>query len=162
MKSQLWSQFKTLVYEIITTTVTNTAEYGMGGHPSALGDIYSYGILLLEIFTGKRPTHEMFEGVSMGIHQLTALSLPNHAMEIIDPLLLPKREFDDRNEQVSTEEEAILRENEPEVIEGCLVSVLQIGVSCSVTSPRERVPMTEVVNKLHAIKSSYLILNQLK
>ncbi|KAG4377733.1 hypothetical protein AAZX31_18G180200 [Glycine max] len=137
-------------------------EYGMGGHPSALGDIYSYGILLLEIFTGKRPTHEMFEGVSMGIHQLTALSLPNHAMEIIDPLLLPKREFDDRNEQVSTEEEAILRENEPEVIEGCLVSVLQIGVSCSVTSPRERVPMTEVVNKLHAIKSSYLILNQLK
>ena len=65
MKSQLWSQFKTLVYEIITTTVTNAAEYGMGGHPSALGDIYSYGILLLEIFTGKRPTDEAFEGVSM-------------------------------------------------------------------------------------------------
>ena len=37
----------------------------MGGQPLALEDSYSYGILLLEIFTGKRPTDEAFEGVSM-------------------------------------------------------------------------------------------------
>ncbi|RDX63609.1 putative LRR receptor-like serine/threonine-protein kinase, partial [Mucuna pruriens] len=133
-------------------------EYGMGGHPSALGDIFSYGILLLEIFTGKRPTDEMFEGVSMGIHQFTALALPNHVMDVIDHSLLRKQEFDDRDE----EQEVSTEENEAEVIEGCLVSVLQIGVSCSATSPRERVPMTVVVNKLHAIKNSYLILNKLK
>ncbi|KAG5037784.1 hypothetical protein JHK86_018624 [Glycine max] len=55
----------------------------------------------------------------MGIYHFTALALPNHVMEIIDPLLLPKQEFDDRDEEFSAKEKAMLRENEPEVIECC-------------------------------------------
>ncbi|KAG5022688.1 hypothetical protein JHK85_019030 [Glycine max] len=51
----------------------------------------------------------------MGIYHFTALALPNHVMEIIDPLLLPKQEFDDRDEEFSAKEKAMLRENEPEV-----------------------------------------------
>ncbi|XP_059300607.1 putative receptor-like protein kinase At3g47110 [Lycium ferocissimum] len=36
-------------------------EYGMGGQVSSQGDVYSFGILLLEIFTWRRPTSELFE-----------------------------------------------------------------------------------------------------
>lgn len=135
----------------------------MGGHASAVGDVYSYGILLLEIFTGKRPTDEMFQG-SMGIQQFTALALSNHVMDIIDPsLLLHDEELEGYNEDYS-EEIALRYENEPgdmSSMKKCLVCVLQIGVSCSSTSPSERIQMNEVVNKLQAIKNSYLRLNEL-
>ncbi|XP_028119296.1 probable LRR receptor-like serine/threonine-protein kinase At3g47570 [Camellia sinensis] len=37
-------------------------EYGIGEGVSTKGDVYSFGILMLEIFTKKKPTDEMFTG----------------------------------------------------------------------------------------------------
>ncbi|TYH51512.1 hypothetical protein ES332_D10G280700v1 [Gossypium tomentosum] len=62
-------------------------EYGMGSELSTNGDVYSYGILLLEMLTGKRPTNERFkEGLSL--HNFVKAALPNRVVEIIDPILL--------------------------------------------------------------------------
>jgi len=53
--------------------------YGMGGQIFVLGDIYSYGVLLLEMFTGKRPNNDMFKD-GLSIQKFTAIALPKRVM----------------------------------------------------------------------------------
>ncbi|KAI8523590.1 hypothetical protein RHMOL_Rhmol13G0085800 [Rhododendron molle] len=55
----------------------------MGGMVSAQGDVYRYGILLLEMFTGRRPTDDQFKD-NCNLHNFVALSLPDQGMGIVD------------------------------------------------------------------------------
>lgn len=50
---------------------------------STIGDVYSLGILLLEIFTGKSPTDDMFSG-SLDLHRFSRDTLPKRIWEIAD------------------------------------------------------------------------------
>ncbi|CAL2267944.1 unnamed protein product [Prunus armeniaca] len=138
-------------------------EYGMGGQVSILGDIYSFGILLLEMFTGKRPTDDMFRD-GLSIHEFAANAMPDHAMDIVDHSLLIERDYaDDDDERYNNDIEArsITRYQDdspilPTRLEECLVSVMQIGLSCSAISPSERMQMDVVVNKMKATRGSHL------
>ncbi len=67
------------------------AEYGLGNEVSTYGDLYSYGILLLEMFTGKRPTDNIFQD-NFNLHDFVKVVLPERIIDIIDPILLSERE----------------------------------------------------------------------
>ena len=62
-------------------------EYGLGSEVSTKGDVYSYGILLLEMITGKRPTDSVFEG-GLNLHNYASMAIPDNVMEVVDPKLL--------------------------------------------------------------------------
>ncbi|PKI39573.1 hypothetical protein CRG98_040043 [Punica granatum] len=59
-------------------------EYGMGSETSTVGDVYSFGILLLELFTGKRPIDEMFNEC-LNLHNFAKKALSGHLEETVDP-----------------------------------------------------------------------------
>ncbi|XP_017984238.1 PREDICTED: probable LRR receptor-like serine/threonine-protein kinase At3g47570 [Theobroma cacao] len=62
-------------------------EYAVGGAVSTYGDVYSYGILLLEMFTGRRPTDDIFKDGS-NLHNFAKKAIPEQVMEILDPTML--------------------------------------------------------------------------
>lgn len=110
---------------------------------SISGDVYSYGILLLEMFTGKRPTDDMFtDGMSLRKF-VEAGVISEQYMEIIDPKIFGHIEGD------------IVTSNEIMQINECLDSLLKVGLACSDPSPRERMSMTDVAAKMHAIRNSF-------
>ncbi|KAJ8753788.1 hypothetical protein K2173_000042 [Erythroxylum novogranatense] len=129
-------------------------QYGMGGQASIVGDVYSYGILLLEIFTGKRPTESMFTG-DQSIDKFVSMALPEHVMDITDQSMLLL------DNETKVEGNPIIRkyhhqQDTERSLEEFLTTVMNIGLSCTSRSPAERMAMSVVVNKLHDIRDSFL------
>lgn len=124
-------------------------EYGLGSEVSINGDVYSYGILLLELVTRKKPTDIMFEG-DMNLHNFAKTALPDHVVDIVDSTLLS----DDEDLAVhGNQRQRQARINSK--IE-CLVAMARIGVACSMESPEDRMDMTNVVHQLQSIKNILL------
>ncbi|TYI62703.1 hypothetical protein E1A91_D10G265800v1 [Gossypium mustelinum] len=126
-------------------------EYGMGSELSRNGDVYSYGILLLEMLTGKRPTNERFtEGLSL--HNFVKTALPDRVVEIIDPILLQE------SVRGGIVADITLNENNlgNDIHLQCLNSIFEIGLTCSTESPSERMDMSNVITKLCSIREKFL------
>lgn len=108
----------------------------MGGMVSTQADMYSFGILVLEIFTCRKPTDDAF-GDKLSIHTFVKNALPDQVSEVVDPRILSEH-------------------NTPSRLKNCMASILNIGVSCSVESPRDRMKIGDVIRELQKIKNVYI------
>ncbi|XP_057858349.2 putative leucine-rich repeat receptor-like serine/threonine-protein kinase At2g24130 [Cryptomeria japonica] len=110
-------------------------EYGLGGNVTR-GDVYSYGILILEMITRKRPSDEMFVG-DMSLQKWVRLAFLDRLADIVDNGL-----WRDVNENMEDKK--------------CLISFIHVGLLCSSESPRERPSIRDVANALESLKTSLM------
>ncbi|CAN6710088.1 unnamed protein product [Malus baccata var. baccata] len=124
-------------------------EYGVGNEVSAYGDVYSYGILLLEMLTGKRPTDEMFKD-GLTLHNFVQMALPERVEEICDPVLLQVKTSSICSN--TTNNRNHVQDDQRQRISKCLVIMAKIGVACSADLPRERMDIGRVVEGLCLVR----------
>uniref|UniRef100_A0A7N0T6U4 non-specific serine/threonine protein kinase n=1 Tax=Kalanchoe fedtschenkoi TaxID=63787 RepID=A0A7N0T6U4_KALFE len=122
-------------------------EYGMGAAVSPQGDIYSYGILLLELITGRRPTDDIFND-EMSLQSVCERGVPDHVEEIVDQSLLDE-----------SYEVALTRRNPEETklqFLAFLISLVEVGISCAAESPRDRMDIQSAIQSLKRIKEKFV------
>jgi hypothetical protein len=112
---------------------------------SAYGDIYSYGILVLETATGKRPTDSKLIG--LGIRQYVELGLGGRVMDVVDTELSKTLENEFQTADDYSCKQKIY----------CLTSLLRLGLSCSQEMPSSRMATGDILMELQAMKESLLL-----
>ncbi|PRQ48749.1 putative protein kinase RLK-Pelle-LRR-XII-1 family [Rosa chinensis] len=113
-------------------------EYGTEGIVTRRGDVYSFGIVVMETFTRRKPTDEIFIG-EMRLSQWVANHLvANAIVDVVDATLLG-----------TEEDHEFLSKRE------CLSSIMRLAVACSAESPEERINMQEAVAMLKIIKIKF-------
>lgn len=118
-------------------------EYGQaGGKVTTMGDVFSYGVILLELVTGKKPVGDSYDeegadfGVEFGgrpgisdlvgwVRMLMQEKRPGSLVQALDP-----------------------RACEDQISEGQMLEVLRMGYLCTAESPSKRPTIQQVVGLL--------------
>ncbi|KAL8485730.1 hypothetical protein ACS0TY_027859 [Phlomoides rotata] len=152
-----------------TTTFLGTIgyappEYGFEGRVSTMGDVYSYGIMLLELFTRKKPTDNMFNGeISLKEWLVDAIER-NVIHKVVDPALLSKQnqhflpkewlcEAIERNAATEVVDPALLSTQDQQFLLKVLRPIFYLAIKCLAYSPYDRMNMIEVAFNLQKIKN---------
>ncbi|XP_052289881.1 probable LRR receptor-like serine/threonine-protein kinase At3g47570 [Citrus sinensis] len=110
-------------------------EYGIEGEVSTKSDVYSYGIMLMETFTKKKPTDEIFVG-ELSLKRWVNDLLPNSLVEVVDKTLLSGEE------KLSTAKDQ------------CLLSIFILALECTMESPEKRINAKDIVTGLLKIRDT--------
>ncbi|OEL28820.1 putative LRR receptor-like serine/threonine-protein kinase [Dichanthelium oligosanthes] len=123
-------------------------EYGFAGKLSTEGDVYSYGIIILEMLTGKRPTDEMFTD-DLNLHKYVEKVFPHKIAEVLDPSIVPSSEDGDVDNNLDHVN------NATNGMESCIMHLVEVGLSCSIETPKDRPTMQVVYAGVTTIKETY-------
>ncbi|XP_020219614.2 probable LRR receptor-like serine/threonine-protein kinase At3g47570 [Cajanus cajan] len=146
-------------YQISTSGIKGTIgysppEYGSSSQVSTKGDMYSFGILILEMLTGRRPTEEMFKD-GHNLHNYVKIAFPNNFLEIVDATLISMEiEYPTITISEQNNISEIVDHMHPNT-KKCLFSLFRIGLACSVEPPGERMNMMEVTRELNMIRNAF-------
>ncbi|KAL1533743.1 non-specific serine/threonine protein kinase [Salvia divinorum] len=134
--SKLFDGGETVIQTQTMATIGYAApEFGMEGKVSTNGDVYSFGILLVEMFTGKKPTDDMF-GEERSLKEWVSESLEKNTTEVVAPALLSRED-----QHYSAKEK-------------CMFSTFELAMKCLAVSADERINMIEAVATLHKIHAT--------
>ncbi|KAL5856341.1 hypothetical protein ACOSQ3_003799 [Xanthoceras sorbifolium] len=111
-------------------------EYGREGRVSRECDVYSYGIVLMETFTKKKPTDEIFTE-EMSLRHWISDSFNRSIMEVVD------------NDLLRMEDAYFL------IREQCVSSILSLAMDCTTDLPEDRINIRNVVNRLVQIRATF-------
>ncbi|KAM0072100.1 putative receptor protein-tyrosine kinase RLK-Pelle-LRR-XII-1 family [Helianthus debilis subsp. tardiflorus] len=109
----------------------------MEGIVSPGSDVYSFGILLLETFTRKKPTEEMFSG-EVSLRSWVFEATQRSVFEVVDKDLI--------TEHLYTKQES-------------LASIFNLAMDCTFESSSLRINMKETVTRLCKIQKNFLTNN---
>ncbi|PHU19102.1 hypothetical protein BC332_10253 [Capsicum chinense] len=124
-----------LYTKTLATLVYIAPEYGLDGLVSTKCDVYSYGVMLLETFTRRKPNE--FEG-DLRLKQWVSYSFPDAVMDVVDANLVTpignrfQKELD------------------------LVASIMKVALDCCAESLARRTNMKDVVGKLQKINIQFL------
>ncbi|XP_019155354.1 PREDICTED: probable LRR receptor-like serine/threonine-protein kinase At3g47570 [Ipomoea nil] len=134
-------------------------EYGTGANATTCGDVYSYGIFLLEILTGKRPTYDFSSDGCSSLFEYVETALPDEVMKIVDPLLLACQESSNHGirgkEQLKNPGKLV--EIEERKMDDFFISVFKLGLCCASRSPMDRGNIKDVARELQKIRNAFFV-----
>ncbi|PHT81113.1 hypothetical protein T459_14128 [Capsicum annuum] len=113
-------------------------EYDSEGVVSTSGDVYSYGIMLMEVLTQRRPTDEEIGYENLDLRKWITRSFSGTMLEVVDT-------------NIFSEEEQITSKSEI-----CIASKVELALDCTKETPESRITMKDVVKRLNKIKNTFL------
>uniref|UniRef100_A0ACD5TC96 Uncharacterized protein n=1 Tax=Avena sativa TaxID=4498 RepID=A0ACD5TC96_AVESA len=126
-------------------------ELAFMGRASRKSDVFSFGIMLLEVFTGKSPTDPTFVGES-SLRQFVLQAFPAKLVDVLDV----KLQQGEQMRHVFHHLAITTSPSSSSIAYGSfLVSTFEMGLECSSDSPDQRPSMGDVVTRLKNIKKDY-------
>lgn len=112
-------------------------EYGYGRSASTKGDVYSFGVLVLEMVTRKRPTDDIFtEGLILP--KWVRNHFANQPEKIINSTVM--QELQNQSQDIRNMSEVAIME------------MIELGLLCAQENPSMRPTMIDVADDLERLK----------